>query len=139
MAQRDYLLRMIEQIGQILIALRKLIIGGVDRQTADAGLQKAGQQVGVDLTLARAATAETLQMLIAPEGDLEPGRCWIVAEMMYLDGLQSEADGDPEAAADRFEKALLLYQAIAPMGAFLVGFPEASERVEDIRGRLESS
>jgi hypothetical protein len=88
------------------------------------------------LELARAATPETLRMLVAPTGDIEPGSCWLLAETLYLDGLQADLLGNPDGARDSLSKAGVLFSLLQPMGAFLVGFPEAAERLNEIEERL---
>ena len=102
-----------------------------------ARLQEVSQRGGMDLTLARAASPDTLRMLIAPSGEIEPGRCWLLAEVLYLDGMDAELSGDPDRALDSLDKARMLFSLLQPMGAFLVGFPEAAERLKDIEARLE--
>ena len=138
MAQRDYILRMIEQMGEILIAVRNMIVGGVtSARIIEEKLAAAASQSGLDLSLARAASPETIELMVAPTGEVEPGRCWLVAEILYLDGLHAQLDGRPEEADASFRKSLPLYVVLAPMGLFL-GLPEASERIREIEERLAS-
>jgi len=133
MAQTDYLLRQIEALGQLLIAIRKMILGGeTDGAAVESRLREAAGKGGMDLELARAATPETLHMLIAPTGEIEPGRCWLLAETLYLDGIQARLTEEPARALDSLGKARMLFSLLGPMGAFLVGFPEAAERVREI-------
>lgn len=137
MTQRDYLLRQIEMLGELLIAIRRKILGGTaDAKDVEAMLQEVSTKGGLSLDLARAATADTVRMLIAPTGEIEPGRCWLLAESLYLDGLQAELEGDRLWAGDSLDKARMLFSLLKPMGAFLVGFPEASDRIADIDARL---
>jgi len=138
MPQRDYLLRQIELLGELLIAIRSQILG----RTATGGeiharLQQVSLQGGLDLDLARAASPDTLTMFIAPTGEIEPGRCWLLAETLYLDGLDADLSGDLSRALDSLAKARTLFTLLQPMGAFLVGFPEAGERVREIDAWLE--
>ena len=138
MAQRDYILRMIEQMGEILISLRNMIVGGTaSARIIEEKLEAAASQSGLDLSLARAASPETIQMMVAPMGDVEPGRCWLVAEVLYLDGLHAQLDGRPEEADASFRKSLPLYVLLEPRGLF-IGLPEASERIREIEERLAS-
>lgn len=135
MAQRDYLLRMIEQMGQILIRLRKMLagerVGGPRfRQELDA----AASQFGITPALLRDATPETLAMLFAPTVD--PSRCWLAAELLFLEGLEAAADGRDDDAVAAFGKARLLFRLIEPAGAMLTGWPEAAERIAEIGRRL---
>ena len=138
MPQKDYILRQIEALGAGLIAIRKMILGGTgtDEEVEDR-LQAVSQSGGMALDLARAASPETLHMLIAPTGEIEPGSCWLLAESLYLDGLHSQLSGQGERALDSLAKARMLFSLLEPMGAFLVGFPEASERIQEIDGMVE--
>ena len=43
---------------------------------------------------------------------------------------------DTERARLSYEKALQLFALIRPKGAFLVGWPEAAERMDEIEERL---
>lgn len=138
MPQRDYLLRQIEMLGELLIAIRNAILGRhADPAEIEDRLRSASEQAGMSLELARAATPDTLRMLIAPTGEIEPGRSWFLAEILYLDGLQAKIDGDMDRALDSLAKARVLFSLLQPMGAFLVGFPEAAERIGEIDALAE--
>ena len=136
MAQTDYILRMIEQMGQMLAELRNMILGkGASAEVIADKLTEAAAHSGFDLTLARAASAETIEMLVAPAGDLEPGRCWLVAEILYLDGLQAQLEERPEEAEESLRKCPPLYTLLEPKGLFL-GLPEAAARISEVETRL---
>jgi hypothetical protein len=137
MQQRDYILRLIEQMGAALIALRNRILGREAEPVAIwEELSGVAERTGFDLELLRGFSAETLRMLVSPTGEVEPGRCWLMAELLYLDGLQAEAEGRTEDAVAGLEKAFTLFHLIAPAGGMLVGLPEAGERMEEIEERL---
>ena len=138
MTQTDYILRMIEQLGQMLASLRNVIL----RQSAPAQvivnrLAAAASEGGFDLTLARAASPETIEMLVAPAGDLDAARCWLVAEILYLDGLQAQLEDRPEEAAESLRKSLPLYTLLKPKALFL-GLPEAAARISEVEDRLST-
>jgi hypothetical protein len=136
MTQTDYILRMIEQMGQMLAALRKMILQRSEpAQVISDRLATAASAGGLDLALARAASAETIEMLVAPAGDFEPGRCWLVAEILYLDGLQAKLEERHEEAEESFQKSLPLYTLLKPKGLFL-GLPEAAARITEIEAHL---
>lgn len=135
MTEKDFILRMIWQMGQVLIALRNMILGqGGSSAEVESQLKEVATKVGFDLTLARAATPETILIMIAPTGEVEPGRCWLVAEVLYLDGLQAEAEGRGQDAIRCWEKALPLYRILEP-GALHLELPEAAERIAEIERR----
>ncbi len=137
MAQRDFILRMIEQIGQMLIALRRQIL----RQSGESGdveqrFRAVASHAGLDFDLIRRADVDTLVLLAPPQ--IDPSRCWALAELLYLDGLNEEAHGQLEQARASWQKAVRLYALIQPAGALLVGWPEAADRIADIAARLEA-
>ncbi len=136
MTQTDYILRMIEQMGQMLAALREMILGkSASAEVITDKLTEAAARSGFDLALAKAASVETIEMLVAPAGDLEPGRCWLVAEILYLDGLQAQLEERPEEAEESLRKCLPLYTLLKPKGLFL-GLPEAAARISEVETRL---
>ncbi len=76
MDRRDYIMRMIEQLGTIMVALRRRIIGQeVGREEAAETLRETARLGGLDYDLACALTPETLLLMVAPGGDVHPGRC----------------------------------------------------------------
>jgi hypothetical protein len=128
---------MIEQMGQVLIALRNRVLGrSVTTQELAEGFSQVVAHTGIDVDLARSATPETLQLLVAPTGEVEPGRCWLVAEMLTVDGLHAESEDREADAVAAYERAMALFSLLEPGGAFLVGLPEAAERIEDLTQRL---
>jgi hypothetical protein len=135
MAQRDYLLRMIEQMGQVLIRLRKMLAGELaGGERFQQQLDAAATQFGITPGLLHEATPETLAMLLAPTVD--PSRCWLGAELLFLEALEADADARRDDAVAAYEKARLLFRLIEPAGAMLTGWPEAADRIEEIRQRL---
>lgn len=139
MPQRDYILRLIEQVGAALVALRHRILAGrEDPLTLDQEVAALAGRAGFDLDLLRTLTGETLVMLVSPTGEVEPSRCWLMAELLFLDGLQAREAGRPQDGTASLEKALLLYRFIEPGGGMLVGFPEAGERAAEIEALLSS-
>ena len=140
MPQRDYVLRLIEQLGAALVALRNRILrrGAAPQEVYDelAGL---ADRSGFDLALLRGFSGETLRMLVSPTGEVEPARCWLMAELLYLDGLQALAERRDEDARAGLEKARLLYSLVEPGGGMLVGLAEAAERIHEIDDRLRGT
>jgi hypothetical protein len=118
--RRDYIMRLIEQVGQALIALRRRILA----------------RGGLDFDLARAMTSETLLLMVAPGGEVDPGRCWLLAEMFYLEGVEAELSGWVGEARDSLQRAAFLFGMLQPIAGNLVGLPEAGPRIEEIERRL---
>lgn len=138
MPQRDYILRLIEQMGRALAELRRRILEGpVDPAEVRAELDRALQGVGLDAGLALRASPETLELMILGGGEVDPTRAWVLAEALYIQGLGAEAGGDPDTAHDAWIRALHLYELILPSATFY-GLDEAEERRIDVLARLEA-
>ena len=136
MTQTDYLLRLIEQMGAMLIALRKRILGGgLDAEEAEEQLQSLAGRSGLDLDFLRTVTLDTLVMLMSPTGVPEPGRCWITAELFLVDATRAEAAGDDEEAWDRYERSLRLFGLLDP-GIIAFGLPEVKDRIREVQTRM---
>lgn len=136
MQQRDYIMRMIEQLGVALARLRQLITGKASKAEIRAEMTAAARTGGVDLQMARITSLDTLVALLSVGGELNPSRCWLTAELLFLDALEAETAGDVSAAELSYEKALSLFRLLEPAGALLLGWPEARERVEEITATL---
>lgn len=131
MPQRtDYIIRMIEQLGAALVGLRKRILGQeADRETVDQELRNVAGMAGFDLDIVRAATPEMLVMMASTAGQLDPGKCWIMAEALFVDGLDCKTRGEPYR--ELFDKARRLYS--------LTDWPEASDRLAEIDSFLANA
>lgn len=135
MEQRDYVLRLIEQLGAVMAALRRRILGGAPPEGLREQLDGVASQAGLDLDLLRGFDLRTLRLLVAPTGDVDPTRCWLMAEILYLDGLEALLSENREGR-DSLLKARALFDLVRPYGGLLVGLPEASERIVEIDERL---
>jgi hypothetical protein len=72
--------------------------------------------------------------MIAPTGELDVTRCWVLAEALYLYGVEREAAGSRPEADPAYLKARALYAALAPEAAFY-GLDEATDRIDEIDAR----
>ena len=137
MDRRDYIMRLIEQVGQALIALRRRILAReATASETRRELRAAARGGGLDFDLARAMTSETLLLMVAPGGEVDPGRCWLLAEMFYLEGVEAELAGRVGEAHDSLQRAAFLFGMLQPIAGNLVGLPEATPRIEEIERRL---
>lgn len=138
MFQRDYILRIIEQLGQALRELRSRIVGapaeGADLREE---LAAVAARAAIDLELVRKVDRETLRVIVFPAGEPDPARCWFIAELMYLDGLRLHTAGRTQEASESFDRAVLLFSWIPPEWRSPAGLPAAADRIEQIRRTLE--
>lgn len=133
MTQQDYLLRMIETLGKILIGIRKMLLEGeISAEEAAPQIRAAAEKAGLDLDFICSVHDETLVMLMSPTGEVEPGRCWITAELLMVDALRCREEGDTMGALARFNRSLLLYRLLDPGTVVARGFPEVRERIEEV-------
>lgn len=132
MDRRDYILRMIEQMGAVFARLREIIMGG--HAEVEDELKLAAHRSGVDLAMARALDPESLLGLLSAEGQPDPTRTWLFAELLAIDGLAAETRGRLDQALALFQKALRLYLAIDPR--IIGGIPEAASRVDELQFRI---
>lgn len=109
MLRRDYLLRLIEEMGRIVARIRELLLGG-DVVAAATELEAAARLAGIELQAARALTVDSLLVLLRPTPDADPARVRIVAQILELDAERARAAGDDEEAERLFAKARLLLQ-----------------------------
>jgi hypothetical protein len=129
--RRDYLLRMIEQMGAVFARLRQLILGG---EVAQEEMRSAASRAGVDLTTAKVLDADSLLVLLLPEGQVDPTRTWLTAELIGLDALAADRQGRIEEALEGYRKALRLYLALDPR--IIGGIPEAANRMAELEARI---
>lgn len=135
--QRDYILRMIEQAGAVLKELLSRIrTAGASRADLTTELRRAAQLGGLDLELLRIADAAGLLHFVSVAGEPEPARTWLAAETLHVDAMAAEAEGDVEAALESYAKAASLFRLLEPGWVLPTGFPEATERIDDISRRL---
>ena len=113
MEKRDYLLRQIEALRQILSRLRELIVGGATTQ-ADSQIREEMRTVGLDLAMANALDPATLLMLLGSPV-LDARRAFAVAALLHMDALRARDDGDESRPARSIANALALLQAAKPM------------------------
>ncbi len=132
MSQQDYILRIIEQLGAALIQLRKAILGGAATESqVDDVLRRSSAGVGMDLDLVRVASPDSLLAMIAPTGEVDPMRCWLMGETLLTDALFQRSEGRTEGALDALARARVLFSLVGK-DAFLAGYPEAEERLREI-------
>lgn len=129
--RRDYLLRMIEQMGAVFTRIRQLILGGSSHK---GELQIAATRAGVDLGTARVLDVDSLLALLSTSGEADPTRTWLTAEFVYLEGLGAETTGAVDDALAAYRKARRLFLAIDPR--VIGGIPEARARILELERRI---
>jgi hypothetical protein len=91
--------------------------------------------VGVDLELAQQLSPESLELLLGPSGTVDPLRCWLLAELLYLAGRLAEWEAAPARAREADRRALHLYERVETEGLAAVELPPPAGRIADLRAR----
>lgn len=108
MLQRDFILRLVEQLSKTLgavLALKKARrYDEAEVSVADA----AKNLVGLDIATLLALPVEQIVTLFSPSGSLDAGKCIVVAELLHEHGEIRELQGDEETAYHARVRALCL-------------------------------
>lgn len=99
--------RLAELEARVQKAIEEAGAGGLD--WAEEELAGTAAAVGFDLEVARVLDGATLLTVLGAGGAQDPGRLWLAAETLYLDGIVARAEGREDDALDRFGKARRLY------------------------------
>ena len=137
MYRTDYILRLIEHLGRTLLLLRNRIL---DRQeqhvTVQDEIRAIAARASVDLDGARAVDLVTLRLLMSFAGDLDPARCWLTAELLYLEGLDKRRDNTVGDARRDLAHALDLYRMLPAEFQPFEELPPSAERIAEIERLL---
>jgi len=135
-AQR--LQQLAEKLGQIENRLAGAG-GEVEPERTERELEQAAALTGVELEAVRWLDGRTLVRTLSPGGRPDPGRFWTVAEVLYLDALRAEAEGEKTVAVKRFRKAHRLFDRVREFGSLELpeGAVSPGDRVAGIEERLE--
>lgn len=135
MAQRDYILRVIEQAARIVAELRRRILGGevVDMEKE---VRSVIAHAGLDFSMIRALDPTSILSMLSPAGDPDPTQVWLIAELLYLDGLAARQSDSVEEARMHFAKARVLYGAL-DHGVLASTVPEAAARMAELDELLQ--
>ena len=138
MYRHDYLLRLIERLGAALIALRNRILNRASEDTTiGAEIGEIARQAGLDIDVARKLDPELLLTWLAPTGEPDPAKLWLMAELLYLEGLHAHSAGHQHWRAD-LERALALLVLLPLDWRPGDAFATVGERAGEIRQILDA-
>jgi hypothetical protein len=134
---RDYVLRLIERLGQLL----RQVPGQLRDPAAvpgdlDDDVNEIALQAGFDLGLAIRLSEESLLMLVAPFGEVDSSRCRLLAELLYINGLQAARRGESSLAFANHSRAIHLYRMIRIGEAEETSLPGVTERIMTLEAIL---
>lgn len=134
MYRRDYILRLIERFGRMLISLRNHIVHReIESADARAQIHEVAREAGLDVEIARKLDPAALVMWLAPTDEIDAPRLWLMAELLYLVALDQRASGAAGEGRANFERALALYSHLPPDWNPSADFVTAGERAVEVR------
>lgn len=130
--RHDYIIRLIERFGAVLRSLRDRILRREREDiSARAEIAEIAQHAGLDLGVARTLPSEMLMMWLAPTGEADPAKLWLLAELLYLEALETKGSGGEGWRAD-LDRASFLLNRLEPSWRPGDGFASAGERLDEI-------
>lgn len=134
MYRQDYILRLIEQFARTLSGLlnriRRREMTAAEVQSEIGALAR---QTGLDLEVALALDPNMLLVWLAPRGEMDPGRFWLMAELLFLAGVQFHKDGAEAQAVSHLERASVILRKLEPAWRPQPDLASAAERLEEIQ------
>ena len=135
--RRDYILRLIERFGQMLIALRnRLLKREIDSEQARVEIHEMASMAGLDLDVARQLDPATLLVWLAPGDDVDEPKLWLMGELLYLEGLRAGSLGEPGGGRDDVARARAVFARLPAGFRPHADLPSAAERLHDIDERV---
>jgi hypothetical protein len=108
--RRDYLLRMLEEMGRVMARVRELVIGGSTAAAAQE-LERAADRAGLMLPLVHALSGDGLTAILTTAGRPDAAKHLLAAEYLCVEGLRAAPPDDQALLA----RALALYRGIGPL------------------------
>jgi hypothetical protein len=129
-----------QQIARKMAQLEASLAGaGGELHELREELEDSAAATGVELATIRRLDADTLTGALAPGGGPAPGRLWVAAEVLFLDGLAALGEGRAEAARRRLGKARHLYGELGDRLELPEGAVAPADRLERIDDLLEGA
>jgi hypothetical protein len=133
MYRRDYMIRLIEQFARALIAVRNRIIRGeLTQEELRREIAEIGEHAGLDLNTARQLDPQMLLMWLAPTGDIDEPKFWLLAELLYLEGIEARTMGTGDRGDADLARARAIFARLPPEWQPADGLASARERITEI-------
>ena len=114
----------------------RILKGEVTSEIARAEIEDIARDAGADLDVARQLDPTMLVMWLAPAGEIDDGKFWLLAELLFLTALDAHASGTGDRGRADFNRALALLRKLPPDWRPAEGLPTPKERIVEI-GTLE--
>lgn len=131
-------MRLVEQFARVLAALLNKIRGRqVSSEVARSEIAAIARQCGLDLDVARGLDSTMLLMWLAPRGEIDPGRFWLMGELLLIEGMRSHEEGTRDRGRADLQRALTVFSQIDPTWRPQPDLPSAADRVSEIQRALD--
>ena len=136
-ACRHALIALIERFGAALISLRDRILRRTKEEAGvRAEIHEIAREAGLDINVARSLEPESLLLWLAPTGEPDPAKLWLMAELLYLEGLRRRSEDAAHWRGD-LERARALLERLPGVWRPGEAFVTAEDRVTEIGALLE--
>jgi hypothetical protein len=133
MFRQDYILRLVEQFGRVLATLPSKIKGRQLSPTeVHAQIAAIASQGGLQLDVARSLDPVMLLMWLAPRGEIDSGKFWLMAELLFLEGMQAREEGLADRARGDLQRARVILSRLAADWRPQPDLASVGERLEAI-------
>src|ERR1041385_6291719 len=112
MIKHDYILRLIEELVQVVARILRLHERGENDAALSAIDDALLKFVGLELRFIDALSLADLVALMRPRIDLDLSRCIVLADLLKARGDVRTSMGEVEAGLDSYVKSLTLYLEI---------------------------
>jgi hypothetical protein len=134
MFQKDYILRMIEMLGELIRALLGLITRG-EYDIAGKKLNEAYLAfLRKDASFFQNIPSDKLTTTLLTDHNYTQGHLEILAGLFYAEAMLREAQGDPSGSLEFYEKSLILFMFTEE--AFRTYSADRIDKMEQIRKRI---
>jgi hypothetical protein len=113
MYKKDYILRMIEMMGELIAGILGLIKKGNYQQASQSIENAYVEFLKEDASLFRSLRKEEITAKLINEHNYTNSHLEILAELFYAEAELSFAKGNQNASLEFYEKALILYEFVA--------------------------
>jgi len=134
MYQKDYILRMIEMLGDMLAGIFGLVRKGDITEASEKLDNLYYDMLKEDAVFFRSIAAEDLTQKLIDEHNYTNGHLEILAELFNAEAVLEEAQGNKSGCIEYSEKSLLLFEYIDLHQKTLS--LERCDRMEDIKARI---
>jgi hypothetical protein len=139
MYRHDYVMKLIERFGAALISLRNRLLRREKEEIGvRAEIHEIAREAGLDITVARSLEPDSLLLWLSPVGQPDPAKLWLMAELLYLEGLEAKVSGERPWQQD-LQRALAILVTLPSAWRPGNAFTAAGERAAEISALLTAS